>query len=56
MLAQGLPADVPERLLGSLADYAVQAGPTSHDVEKVLGQSALTFAQWAAEHAGAFRD
>ncbi|MEN3267326.1 NAD(P)H-binding protein [Pseudonocardia sp.] len=56
MLAQGLPADVPERLLGSLADYAVQAGPTSHDVEKVLGRSALTFAQWAAEHAGAFRD
>jgi uncharacterized protein YbjT (DUF2867 family) len=55
MLAQGLPADVPERLLGSLADYAVQAGPTSDDVEKVLGRPALTFAQWATERAAAFR-
>jgi uncharacterized protein YbjT (DUF2867 family) len=56
MLAQGLPADVPERLLGSLADYAVQSGPTSDDVEKVLGRPALTFAQWATERAAAFRD
>jgi uncharacterized protein YbjT (DUF2867 family) len=55
MLAQGLPADVPERLLGSLADYAVQAGPTSDDVETVLGRPALTFAQWATERAAAFR-
>jgi uncharacterized protein YbjT (DUF2867 family) len=56
MLAQGLPADVPERLLGSLADYAVQAGPTSDDVEKVLGRPALTFAQWATERAAAIRN
>jgi uncharacterized protein YbjT (DUF2867 family) len=55
MLAQGLPADVPERLLGSLADYAVHAGPTSDDVEMVLGRPALTFAQWATERAAAFR-
>jgi uncharacterized protein YbjT (DUF2867 family) len=27
--AQGLPADVPERLLGSLADYARPPGPSS---------------------------
>jgi uncharacterized protein YbjT (DUF2867 family) len=56
MLAQGLPADVPERLLGSLADYAVQAGPTSDDVQKVLGRPALTFAHWATERAAAFRN
>jgi uncharacterized protein YbjT (DUF2867 family) len=55
MLAQGLPEDVPDRLLGSLADYAKQPGPSSDTVEQVLGRPALTFAAWAAEHA-AFRN
>ncbi|WP_051367299.1 NAD(P)H-binding protein [Hamadaea tsunoensis] len=54
MLAAGLPEEVPDRLLGSLADYAREPGPTSDDVEKVLGRPALTFADWAAEHAAAF--
>lgn len=44
LLAQGLPEDVPDRLLGSLADYAKQPGPTSHTVAQVLGRPALTFA------------
>ena len=56
MLAQGLPEDVPDRLLGSLADYAKQPGPTSHTVTQILGRPALTFAAWAAEHAAAFRN
>ena len=56
MLAQGLPEDVPERLLGSLADYAKQPGPSSNTVEQVLSRPALTFAEWAAEHAAAFRN
>ena len=56
MLAQGLPEDVPDRLLGSLADYAKHPGPTSHTVAKVLGRPALTFAAWAVEHAAAFRN
>jgi hypothetical protein len=56
MLAQGLPEDVPDRLLGSLADYAKQPGPSSDTVEQVLGRPALTFAEWAAEHADAFRN
>jgi uncharacterized protein YbjT (DUF2867 family) len=56
MLAQGLPEDVPDRLLGSLADYAKQPGPSSNTVEQVLGRPALTFAKWAAEHAAAFRN
>src|SRR5829696_7804484 len=55
MLAQGLPEDVPDRLLGSLADYAEQPGPSSKTVAQVLGRAALTFAAWAAEHAAAFR-
>jgi uncharacterized protein YbjT (DUF2867 family) len=56
MLAQGLPEDVPDRLLGSLADYAKQPGPSSNTVEQVLSRPALTFAEWAAEHAAAFRN
>jgi uncharacterized protein YbjT (DUF2867 family) len=56
MLAQGLPEDVPDRLLGSLADYAKQPGPSSKTVEQVLSRPALTFAEWAAEHAAAFRN
>jgi hypothetical protein len=56
MLAQGLPEDVPDRLLGSLADYAKHPGPWSDTVEQVLGRPALTFAEWAAEHAAAFRN
>ncbi|MEU7897865.1 NAD(P)H-binding protein [Nonomuraea sp. NPDC049152] len=55
MLAQGMPEDVPERLLGSLADYAKQAGPSTDTVERLLSRPALTFAEWASEHADAFR-
>ncbi|MFD1939318.1 NAD(P)H-binding protein [Nonomuraea mangrovi] len=55
MLAQGVPEDVPERLLGSLADFAKQAGPSTDMVDRLLGRPALTFAEWAAEHADAFR-
>ncbi|RDG37260.1 NAD(P)H-binding protein [Streptomyces corynorhini] len=54
MLAQGLPEDVPERLLGSLADYARTPGPATDTVEKLLGRPARTFAAWAAENAAAF--
>lgn len=54
MLAQGLPADVPDRLLGYLASLEQEPGPSSHTVEQLLGRPALTFAQWAVEHAAAF--
>lgn len=56
MLAQGLPPEIPDRLLGSLADYARQPGPTTGTVQQLLNRPALTFADWATEHAGAFRD
>lgn len=55
MLAQGLPAEIPDRLLGSLADYARQPGPTSGTVQELLGRPALTFADWAETNAAAFR-
>jgi uncharacterized protein YbjT (DUF2867 family) len=56
MLTQGVPEDVPDRLLGSLADYARQPGPTSTDVGQIVARPALTFAEWAADHANAFRN
>ncbi|AYF75179.1 NmrA family transcriptional regulator [Nocardia yunnanensis] len=54
MLAQGLPEEVPARLLGSLADYARVPGPTTDTVAELLGRSALDFAAWATAHAAAF--
>ncbi|AFU05224.1 NAD(P)H-binding protein [Nocardia brasiliensis] len=55
MTAQGLPEDIPARLLGSLADYTRVPGPTTDTVEELLGRPALGFSAWAAEHAAAFR-
>lgn len=55
MLAQGLPEEIPDRLLYSLADYARQPGPTTSTVQQLLGRPALTFTEWAAENAAAFR-
>ncbi|MFF1610438.1 NAD(P)H-binding protein [Amycolatopsis sp. NPDC058278] len=54
MLAQGLPDEVPARLLGSLADYSERPGPTTGTVEELLGRPALTFAGWARDNAAAF--
>jgi hypothetical protein len=55
MLAAGLPAEIPDRLLGSLADYARAPGPSSTTVADVLGRPARTFAAWATDHAEHFR-
>ncbi|WP_086841672.1 NAD(P)H-binding protein [Amycolatopsis kentuckyensis] len=54
LLAQGLPEEVPARLLGSLADYSERPGPTTGTVEALLGRPALTFADWARDNAAAF--
>src|SRR5450755_3595835 len=56
MITQGLPEEIPDRLLGSLAHYAERPGPSSGTVQQVLGRPALTFAQWAAGHAPAFQN
>jgi uncharacterized protein YbjT (DUF2867 family) len=54
MLAAGLPDEVPDRLLGSLADYAREAGPTTDTVRRLLGRPARTYATWADDHRAAF--
>lgn len=55
MLAQGLPEDVPDRVIGYWSDCVGQPGPSSATVEQMLGRPALTFAQWAVEHVAAFQ-
>jgi uncharacterized protein YbjT (DUF2867 family) len=54
MIAQGLPDEVPDRLLGYLADRVERPGPSSTAVEQILGRPARCFAEWAAEHAAVF--
>ncbi|MFI7546236.1 NAD(P)H-binding protein [Actinoplanes sp. NPDC049599] len=54
MLAAGLPAEIPDRLLGSLADYARAPGPSSTTVAELLGRPARTFGEWADDHRAAF--
>ncbi|HET8842404.1 MAG TPA: NAD(P)H-binding protein [Ktedonobacteraceae bacterium] len=56
VLAQGLPEHVPDRLIGYWSDHVLQPGPSSDAVEQILGRPALTFAQWVAEHAAAFKN
>jgi uncharacterized protein YbjT (DUF2867 family) len=56
MIARGVPEDVPDRMLGYLADCVQQPGPSSDSVEQILGRPALTFAEWAVEHAADFRN
>jgi len=55
MQAQGLPEEIPARLLGSLADYAQSPGPTTQTVQHLLGRPAKTFTDWAQENTPAFR-
>ncbi|MGW0659134.1 NAD(P)H-binding protein [Streptodolium elevatio] len=54
MLTQGLPDEIPDRLLGSLADYAQHPGPTTDTVERLLGRPARSFRAWAEENTHLF--
>ncbi len=56
MIAQGLPEEIPNRMLGHLADCVRHPQPLSGAVEEMLGRPALTFAEWAADQAADFRN
>jgi len=56
MLARGLPADIPDRMLGYLADCVERPGPSSCAVSEILRRPALTFSEWAIEHNAEFRN
>jgi uncharacterized protein YbjT (DUF2867 family) len=56
MIAQGTPEEIPDRMLGYLAECLRQPGPSTTVVQDVLGRAALTFAEWAKENTAAFRN
>jgi uncharacterized protein YbjT (DUF2867 family) len=56
MIAQGAPADVPDRMLGYLAECLQRPGPSTSVVQDILGRPAISFAEWAKENAAAFRN
>ncbi|RAG83437.1 NmrA family transcriptional regulator [Streptacidiphilus pinicola] len=55
MLAQGVPADAPDRALGYQRTCVDHPGPTTDTVHRLLGRPALPFATWADDHAAVFR-
>jgi uncharacterized protein YbjT (DUF2867 family) len=56
MIVQGLPEEIPDRMLGYLAECLREPGPSTAVVQQVLGRPALTFVEWAAENAAAFKN
>jgi uncharacterized protein YbjT (DUF2867 family) len=51
---QGVPREIAENLLDYLAKLVGRPTQISHDVECVTGRPALSYAQWAADHAADF--
>jgi uncharacterized protein YbjT (DUF2867 family) len=52
---QHFPAPVVEDLLKALAGYVGQTAYRTADLEKIIGRPATSYAQWAVEHADAYR-
>jgi uncharacterized protein YbjT (DUF2867 family) len=52
---QHFPAPVVEDLLKSLASYVGQTAYMTADLEKIIGRPATSYAQWAVQHADAYR-
>ncbi|GAA3673643.1 NAD(P)H-binding protein [Lentzea roselyniae] len=55
MLAAGRPAEIVDVLLGWKRDMPAEGYTVVPTVEDVLGRPARSFAEWAKEHAGDFR-
>ena len=53
--AQHFPAPVIEDLLKALAGYVGQTAYMTADLEKLIERPATSYAQWAAQHADAYR-
>lgn len=54
VIRQGAPEEIPDRMLGYLAECIRQPGPSTDVVEQLLGHGARTFSEWASENAAAF--
>jgi hypothetical protein len=55
MVEHGIPEPFAQALLSRQANGNGQPAFVSGEVEKILGRPALTFAEWAADHAADFR-
>ncbi|RCG31795.1 NAD-dependent epimerase/dehydratase family protein [Sphaerisporangium album] len=55
MAAEGQPQELIDFLIGVFGNVPEEPNIVNSNVEKVTGRPARTFAQWAAEHADAFR-
>jgi len=53
--AEHFPAPVVEDLLKALAGYVGQTAYMTADLEKIIGRPATSYAQWAMQHADAYR-
>jgi hypothetical protein len=54
MTQAGIPAPVADVLLRYQAEGVDRPAPISPAVREITGRPGLTFAQWAADHAGDF--
>jgi len=52
----GFPAEFGDAYVAMLAETLDKPALVTHDVEKILGRPAVTFAQWVSQHAGLFQD
>ncbi|MEV0649229.1 NAD(P)H-binding protein [Phytomonospora sp. NPDC050363] len=55
MVARGVPAEIPQRMYGYLAECLREPGPTTDTLAELLGRPPLTYGDWAEENAEAFR-
>jgi hypothetical protein len=55
MVEHGFPEPFVAALMARYAKERGQAAPVTDEAAKALGRPALTFADWAAEHAAAFQ-
>ncbi|WP_067483126.1 NAD(P)H-binding protein [Actinomadura hibisca] len=55
MVERGAPAPIAEALLNLWAEAVDRPEQVSPEVERITGRPGLTFAEWAADHAGDFR-
>jgi uncharacterized protein YbjT (DUF2867 family) len=56
MIQRGFPEPFVEALMARYARGVGQPAPITGEVEKILGRPALTFGEWVADHADAFRN
>ena len=56
MVAHGFPEPFVRALMARYARDVRQPAPVTGEVERALGRPARTYAQWATDHADAFRN